>query len=48
MTEAAKDKSYTVTAGNIVTDHSGKKFAGEKVTFTEKEAAPLKKAKVIE
>jgi predicted phage tail protein len=48
MADAPKDTAYTVTKGNIVTDATGKKFAGEKVTLSEKEAAPLKKAKVIE
>jgi len=48
MTDAPKDKGYTVTEGNIAFDADGKKVAGEKVTLSEKEAAPLKKAKVVE
>ena len=50
MADAPKEtaKAYTVTAGNFVFDATGKKVAGEKATLTEKEAAPLKKAKVIE
>lgn len=47
MAEVIKDKTYTVTKGNIVTDATGKKFAGEKVTFSAAQAKALLAAKVI-
>lgn len=47
MTIEAKDKTYTVTPGNYVTDATGKKGAGEKVVFTPAQAKPLLAARVI-
>lgn len=41
-------KEYTVTEGNFVADDEGQKGASEKVKLTEKQAAPLKKAKIVE
>lgn len=47
MTETVKDKTYTVTKGNIVFDATGKKVEGDKVTFSAAQAKPLLAARVI-
>lgn len=38
---AAPATVYVVTAGNIVVDNTGKKFAGEATDLTEAQAKPL-------
>lgn len=47
MTDTAKDKTYTVTKGNIVFDATGKKVEGEKATFSAAQAKALLAARVI-